>query len=101
MEAYDTLSEAMAGLQHQGYNYNFAVEGDALMCQENHVRLRPEEFVIDKVFRFEGTTDPGDMEVVYAITSRARSLKGLLISAYGPYNDAISSEIASKLTLRR
>ncbi len=101
METYETLSEAMTGLQRQGYTYNFSIEDTVLKCQENSIRLRPEEFVIDKVFRFEGETDPGDENILYAISTRTRALKGLLVSAYGPYNDTISAEIASRLAMQK
>jgi nicotinamide mononucleotide (NMN) deamidase PncC len=59
--------------------------------------LFPEEFVVDKHYRFEGNTDPGDEAVVYAISSEKHQVKGTLINAYGIYSDPVSDEMVKAL----
>jgi hypothetical protein len=97
---YLTLSEAVNSLQKLGYTYNFNVQDTVLYCNEHHLQLTPSEFNIDRVFRFEGETDPGDENILYAISAPERNIRGLLVNAYGPYNDSVSSEIVAKLSVR-
>src|SRR4051812_16049524 len=97
MKTYRTLSEAVNSLAKQGYNYNFNLKSDCLECNENKQILRPSEFEIDEVHRFEGMNDPGDSNILFAISSRDNKMKGLLVNAYGVYSDSFSAEMVSKL----
>ena len=101
METYETLSEAVNDLQRKGYTYNFNVQGNVLMCNENNIQLRPSDFIIDSIFRFEGDTDPGDENILYAISSPKHNVKGLLVNAYGMYSDSLSAEMVSKLSINK
>jgi hypothetical protein len=96
MQPYKTLSEAVNDLTKKGYTYNFNIKSDCLECAENNMMLQPDEFDIDAVYRFEGMNDPGDSTILYAISSH-HGLKGLLVNAYGMYDDAAASEIIRKL----
>lgn len=100
MDYYTTLSEAVNSLQQQGYKYNFNVQGNALHCSEHSIQLQPEDFEIDKVYRFEGPTDPGDENILYAISASKHNLKGLLVNAFGAYSDPISEKIIEKLSTK-
>ena len=97
MISYDTLSEAVNDLQNRGYSLNFNLANDALHCAERNINLHPEDFHIDEVHRFEGNTDPGDENVVYAISSKKYHSKGIWVSAFGTYDDGLSAEMLSKL----
>ena len=66
-------------------------------CKQKKCRLRANEFEIDEVYRFEGDTDPGDENIVYAISSIKENIKGVLVNAYGVYSDTISAELVAKL----
>jgi hypothetical protein len=78
MKIYETLSEAINGLMKQGYTYNFNIQGSRI-----EDGLRADEFVIDEIQRFEGMNDPGDSNILFAISARHQNLKGLLVNAYG------------------
>lgn len=97
MKTYDTMSEAVNDLQKRGYDHDFNLADDCLECAQKNHRLKANEFEIDEVHRFEGETDPGDENVVYAISSNSGKVKGILVNAYGVYSDSISAEIVSKL----
>ena len=99
MHAYDTLSEAVNDLKQRGYNIDFNVEENQLVCRTTPLVLRPEEFEITEVYRFEGNTDPADEAVVYAIESK-NGQKGILVNGYGPDADALSSGMIEKLRIR-
>ena len=95
--SFDTVTEAVSWLQNHGYTHDFNLDNDCITAPEGR-RLRPDEFHIVKVFRFEGMTDPGDEDVVYAISSADSALKGILVAAYGTYADTLSKDMLEKLS---
>ena len=97
MENYETLSEAIAALKEQGYTEDLNLEQNCLECISGHKKLAPDEFVIDKSFRFDVDEDPSDQAVLYAISSDKHQLKGLLVNGYGLYSDDTSNEMLEKL----
>ena len=94
---YETLSEAIADLTKKGYTHNFNINNSCIECHEKNVQLKPNEFHIDELFRFEGDTDPGDENVLYAISAAHLPMKGLLVNAYGMYSDAVNDDLIKKL----
>ena len=96
MENFDTLSQAMNSLKEKGYKIEFSVSGNQIISEKDDLNLKPEDFDIDEVHRFEGMTNPGDMSILYAISSNTGK-KGLLVDAYGTYSNEISPELAKKL----
>jgi hypothetical protein len=101
MKSYDTVTEAVNDLKARGFNIDFNLVFDQLTCSDDSVRLRPDEFEIVEVHRFEGESDPSDEDVVYAVESKDGKLKGVITSAFGLYADAISNEMIQKLTMHR
>lgn len=99
MHSYDTVVGALNGLKARGYNINFNIAFDKLMCSENKTCLNPNEFEIVEVHRFEGNTNPGDQDVVYAVESINGNIKGVVTSAYGVYADNSSTEMIRKLSM--
>ena len=97
MKNYDTMSEALNDLKKRGYDHDFNLGEEFVESKQNKARLKADEFEIDEVHRFEGNTDPGDENIVYAISSIKHELKGVLINAYGMYSDTTSAAIVSKL----
>jgi hypothetical protein len=100
MKTYDTLSEAVNDLQQNGYGLNFNLAGDCLHCAEYNLKLHPDDFHIDNIYRFEGMNDPGDSNIVYAISSVKYKAKGIFVSAYGAYDEGLSAPLLSKLAYR-
>ncbi len=96
MKSYSTLTEAMLSLKQKGYSQDFNLHPEWIECPGLDLRLRPEEFHVDEVHRFEGMSDPEDNDVLFAITS-TKGVRGLLTDAYGMYSDSISPEMRTKL----
>lgn len=96
-ESYGTLSETVNALVAEGYDVDLNVKEDCLICQKSERSFSPEEFEIDKVYRFEGETNPDDESIVYAISSRKFDVKGVLVNGYGPSADAATSELVERL----
>jgi hypothetical protein len=96
---YDTLSEAMNDLIKQGYTTDFLLlaEKDCLKCNKTSLHLSPDEFEIDHLYHFDAMSDPGDDMLLFAISSKKRDAKGLVVNAYGVYADSLSSGIVDKL----
>src|SRR5882757_3508658 len=96
MVAYDTLSEAVNGLKKRGYNIDFNLDFDCITCNNTPTALKPSEFEITEVYRFEGNSDPADEAVVYAIESK-HGQKGVLVNGFGISSDDASNEMIEKL----
>jgi hypothetical protein len=78
---YATLSEAVEDLKAQGYVNELTLTEDGLFNQARP--LDPAKFSIDSFHRFEGPSDPADLSIVYAVSSKELGLKGLLVGDYG------------------
>ncbi len=96
MQAYDTLSEALDGLRKQGFTQDYNLKADHLHCQPDDIVLRPADFDVVDVYRFEGMTDPANEAVLYAIEAKNGN-KGVLVDGYGASSESISAEMAEKL----
>jgi hypothetical protein len=100
MYTYDTVSEAITGLKKRGYTIDFNLEQDCIVCHETPLSLKPTEFEITEVYRFEGNSDPADEAVVYAIESK-HNQKGVLVNGFGYSADPVSDEMVEKLKVRK
>jgi len=96
MTSYDTVSEAVNKLKKRGFDLDFNLEENCLVCNEEKFDI--DDFEITEVYRFEGDTDPADEAVVYAIESKD-GLKGVLVSGYGISAEGMSAEMAKKLAM--
>ena len=92
-----TVSEVLDSLQKEGYTIDFNIIKNSQECDGNYLRLHPEEFVIDRHYRFEGNSDPEDEAVVYAISSLKHNLKGVLVNGYGISSDPLTEDIVRAL----
>jgi hypothetical protein len=98
MKTFETLSETMEYLKGQGYIHDFNLHSDWIECPPLNLRLPPDQFHVDQVHRFEGMTNPDDSAILFAVSSTS-GVKGLLVDAYGPYADSLSSVMVQKLTI--
>ncbi len=78
---YRTLLEAVDGLRREGYTDELTLTEEGLF--NSALPLDPTTFTIDAFHRFEGPSDPADMSIVYAVSSEALGLKGILVGDYG------------------
>lgn len=92
-----TLSETLLQLKNEGYTEDFNLKPDCIECSSKNLALSPSDFNVDKVFRFEGQSDPDDQTILYAISSEKYHLKGVLVNAFGIYSDAAADALMAKL----
>jgi hypothetical protein len=98
MFSYDTVTEAVNGLKKRGFDLDFNLHENCLICQGNKFNIS--DFEITEVYRFEGNSDPSDEAIVYAIES-VSGTKGVLVSGYGISAEGMSAEMAKKLSMNR
>lgn len=96
---YDTVSEAITDLIRRGYTTDFELrsEKEVIQCRTTGTELSPDDFVIDETYRFEGSTDPGDEMILFAISSVRHPVKGYVLNAYGMYADNLGSSLVRNL----
>ncbi len=98
MTAYDTVSQAITGLKERGYTLDFNLRSNCIECEGQ--KFNSQDFEITEFHRFEGSSDPGDEAIVYAIESR-NGLKGVLVNAFGVYSEPVSDEMMKKLNFSK
>ncbi len=76
---YGTPSETIRGLKKEGYTLDFNIKEQCVICPKSKTALSPEDFEIDRVYRFEGATNPEDQSILYAISSTKADLKRVSI----------------------
>ena len=101
MDKNETLSGQLASLKEEGYNIDFNLESNCLVCCNGQDVIYADEFVIDHYYRYEGESDPSDEAILYAITSEKYNLKGVLVNGYGIYAEQLASDMAAKLEIDR
>lgn len=96
-ENYGTLSETINALTKVGYSHDFNIKDECIVCRQTHIALAPEDFQIDKIYRFEGASDPDYQSILYAISSKRYDVKGTLVNGYGISSDDATSKLIERL----
>lgn len=96
-ESFGTLSETINGLVKLGYTHDFNIKDECVVCHRTNITLSPDDFQIDKVYRFEGDSDPEYQSILYAISSTKFDVKGILVNGYGISSDETSTKLIEKL----
>jgi len=97
MESMTTVTEVLSNLKKEGYTIDFNLKDNSLESHGNYLQLHPDEFLIDRHYRFEGISDPEDEAVVYAISSLRNNLKGVLVNGYGISSDPLTEAMVQAL----
>jgi hypothetical protein len=101
MEEMTTVTEVINHLRNTGYTEDFNLQKNCLVCSNDHYKVFHDEFVIDRVYRFEGDSDPADEATVYAISSPKYGIKGILVNGAGIYTDEVTDEMLDSLKIKR
>lgn len=101
MKQKGTLSETINMLMvEEGYEEDFNLLDQRLKSPAEKEKFMADEFVVDKVYRFEGSSNPDDEAILYAI-STSSGRKGVLVDGYDYTSGQISEELMKKLDLRK
>jgi hypothetical protein len=97
VERAETVTEAIAILEADGYRSDFSFTDGTVQCRACTVTHRPPQLLVRRTFRFEGETDPGDEAIVLGIECPACGVRGIVVSAYGPDASAEFLEVLQQL----
>ena len=87
MESPDTVTDAVRLLRADGYDADVELVDGHLRWGPAGVLCPVEVAEVDRLYRFEGDSDPGDEMVVFAVRDPATGLRGVLASAFGSAAD--------------
>lgn len=91
----DTVTDAIELLRGEGYTADFELVDGVLTAARERASCSVSEAEVERVFRFEGPSDPGDEMVVFGVRDPASGTRGTLAAAFGP---AADPAIADHLT---
>jgi hypothetical protein len=94
--AMTPLAKKTNDLSKEGYTDQFILVEGGLKSSEKQKTYRPEDLKIKKHWRFEGSSDPGDMSILYAVEATDGS-KGTVIDGFGTYSDFELSEFMKQV----
>lgn len=78
MNPYTNLTEALEGLICQGYNVNFIAKKDFLNSRDHQYKIDYSEIEVNYAYHFKDP-DPKLDAIIYGISSKKHSVKGLII----------------------
>jgi hypothetical protein len=87
MDSPDTVTEAVRQLKAEGYELDVQLIGGQLVWGHSGTTCPVDVAEVDRLYRFEGESDPGDEMVVFAVRNPGTGLQGVLASAFGPAAD--------------
>jgi hypothetical protein len=100
MDAPETVTEAIRQLEADGYVSDFRLDATGIHCGACGGGHQPDRLVVAATARFEGITDPGDEEVVFAVVCPDCGARGIVVSGYGPASDPEVIDLLIRLTPR-
>jgi hypothetical protein len=86
-QAPDTVTEALEILVADGYTESFDVRAGRVRCHACGDAHDAGEAVVERIYRFEGTSDPDYEDIVFGLHCPVCDARGTLVSAYGPGAD--------------
>jgi len=81
-----TLVSCLNSLVRKGFTEDYKVNEKGLKALKSERIYNPEEVKVLNFYRFEGSSDPADNSILYAIETSDGG-RGTLVDAYGPYAD--------------
>jgi hypothetical protein len=92
-DAPDTVTEAVELLQADGYTAEFTLSGLSNTCASCGDVHELTHGVIERQFRFEGVSDPGDEAIVLGVRCPMCDIRGVIVSAFGPDADPALADL--------
>ena len=83
MEDPETVVDALRLLRADGYEIEFQLIDGHLRCNADDRACPASDAVVERLFRFEGASDPGDEMVVFGLRDPESGRRGVLASAFG------------------
>jgi hypothetical protein len=81
------VAEAVAVLERDGYAGQFTVDAEGVRCPNCHRFHDAARGLVERVYRFEGISDPDDEAIVLGLRCPECGARGTVAAAYGPTAD--------------
>lgn len=95
-----TVTEAVERLAAEGYGDDLRLDGGEVSCSSCGTSHPNDLVEVDRVFRFEGPSDPADEAIVLGLRCPACGTRGSLVSAFGPDADPELAQAFTYLATR-
>lgn len=93
-----TLLAVLEDLRRRGFDRDFSTSAGAqIRCESCGTETDATEFVIERLRRMEGASDPDDMLAVVATACPVCKVQGTLILGYGPMASAQDIDVSSAM----
>ncbi len=86
-EDLKTLASSINSLVRQGFTEDYKVNEKGLKSIQTEKIYAPDNVKVLNFYRFEGSSDPADNSILYAIET-SDGKRGTLVDAFGPYGDS-------------
>lgn len=87
MDEPDTVVDALRLLKDEGFDVEFQLNDGHLICDAQDRACPANDVIVDRLYRFEGPSDPGDEMIVFALRDPETGQRGVLASGFGPSAD--------------
>jgi len=82
-DAPETVTAAVELLAAEGYDESLALDPSGVRCPGCDTAQPIDRVVVERVFRFEGASNPDDEAIVLGGFCEACGTRGTIVSAYG------------------
>lgn len=88
---YTTLSEAVEHLKERGFSHNLRISEEGKLVESGEKSFEPSEVKLVEFHRFEGTSDPADMSILYVLETES-GVKGTVVDYFGAEGSEVVSD---------
>ena len=95
-----TVTEALALLYREGYRSDFELVNGMLRSDGGNSACGIDDAIVERLYRFEGPSDPGDQMIVFGLLDPISDRRGTLAAPFGPAADPELNTHLSSLSTR-
>lgn len=96
----NSMSECVSFLTSKGFTEQFKVGDNKLISLSDQEAYAVNDVTAIDFYRFEGSSDPDDTAILYAIET-VDGKKGTLVNAYGAYSDPEVDEFVKEMEIHK
>jgi len=94
---YTSKADAIIDLQERGYDHDFVLKNEYILCIQENQTICPEDFEITETYRFKGYPKMSDNYIIYGIRSFSHNINGILMASPATLTRGLSIHLWSKL----
>jgi hypothetical protein len=93
---YNTLYEAVEQLKKRGFSHNLNISEEGKLVESGEESFDPSQVKLVEFHRFEGTSDPADMSILYVLETDT-GVKGTVVDYFGADGTELVSQFMNKV----